>query len=124
MSKQGHRVVVERVLRSGGVLRVPAGAGNDGEGMAADGRLGTPWRARRRAAREGNRAGTGRGRCVEVISARGGAAAVAERRPEAKHCQWQERKQSRARAWGRRREGRGPRDLFGNLKNLRDLSVN
>jgi hypothetical protein len=54
----------------------------------------------------------------------GGAAAAAERRPEAKHCRRQERKQSRARARGRRREGRGPEDLLVNSKNFRDLSVN
>jgi hypothetical protein len=104
---------------------VLAGAGNGGEGLAAGGRLGNAWHARKRAAGEGNRAGTGRGRRVEVIPAGGGAAAAAERRPGAKHCRWQEGEQSRgARARGRRREGRGPGDLFGNLKNFRDLSVN
>jgi hypothetical protein len=85
-SKQGHKVVVECVLRPGRVLRIPAGAGNNGEGMAAGGVLERSWRARGRAAREGNRAGTGRDRRVEVISAGGGAAAAAEQRPEAKDC--------------------------------------
>jgi hypothetical protein len=46
--------------------------------------------ARERAAGEGNRAGTGRGRRVDVILAGGGAAAAAERRPEAKDCRRQE----------------------------------
>jgi hypothetical protein len=78
---------------------------------------------RRKAARKGNIAGArGDGR-VEVISAGGGAAAAAERRPEATHCAGSRGGQSRARARGRRREEGGPRDLFGNSKNFRDLSV-
>jgi hypothetical protein len=61
---------------------------------------------------------------VEFIPAGGGAAAAAEWRLEAKHCRWQEGEQSRgARTRGRRREGRGPEDLFGNSKNFRVLSV-
>jgi hypothetical protein len=122
-SKQHHRAAVECVLRPGGVLRVPVGAGNDGEGVAAGGRFENSRHARVRAAGEGNRAGAGGDGRVEVAPAGGGAAAAAERRPEAKHCQRQERKQSRARARGRRREGRGPGDLFVNSKNLRDLLV-
>jgi hypothetical protein len=59
-SKPGHRVVVERVLRPGGVLRVPAGAGNGGEGMAAEQSSGQPWRAQTGIAGRGNRAGEGR----------------------------------------------------------------
>jgi hypothetical protein len=43
-SKPGHRVVVECVLRPGGVLRVPAGVGNDGEGVAAEQSSGQLWR--------------------------------------------------------------------------------
>jgi hypothetical protein len=102
---------------------VQAGAGNSGEGVAASGRLGNAWRARGRAAGEGNRAGVGGERRVEVAPAGGGTAA-AERRPGATHCRRQEGKQSRgARARGRRREGRGPGDLFGNSKNFRDLMV-
>jgi hypothetical protein len=69
---------------------VQAGAVNGGEGVAAGGWLGNAWRARERAAEEGNRAGTGRGRRVEVIPAGGGAAAAVERWPEAKDCRWQE----------------------------------
>jgi hypothetical protein len=61
---------------------------------------------------------------VEFIPAGGGAAAVTERRPEVMHCAAGRGRQSRARAQGRRREGRGPGDLFGISKNLRDLSVN
>jgi hypothetical protein len=60
---------------------VQAGAGNGGEGVAAGRRLGNSWRARERAAGEGNRAGAGGDGRVEVISAGGGAAATAERRP-------------------------------------------
>jgi hypothetical protein len=56
-----------------------AGAVNNGEGVAAGGRLGKAWRARERAAGEGNRAGTGRRRRVDVIPAGGGAAEAAER---------------------------------------------
>jgi hypothetical protein len=48
--------------------------------VAAGGRLGTPWRARRRAARRGTEPGLGIGRRVEEGEAGGGAAAV-ERRP-------------------------------------------
>jgi hypothetical protein len=47
--------------------------------------LGRSWRARRRAAGEGNRAGVGRGRRVGIIPAGGGVAAAAERRPGARH---------------------------------------
>jgi hypothetical protein len=61
MSKQDHRGVVERVLRPGGVLRVPAGAGNDGEGVAAEQSSEQPWRARTGTAGRGNRAEEGRG---------------------------------------------------------------
>jgi hypothetical protein len=53
----------------------------------------------------------------------GRAATAAERRPGLKHCAGGRGKQSRAaRVRGRRREGRGPGDLFGNFKNLKDLS--
>jgi hypothetical protein len=107
-SKQDYWAAVKCVLRPGGVLRVPAGAGNDGKGVAAGGRFGNSWHAWVRAAGERNRAGAGRDGRVEVAPAGGGAAAAAERWPEAKHCRRQERKQSRARARGRRREGRGP----------------
>jgi hypothetical protein len=54
-------VVVERVLRPGGVLRVPAGAGNDGEGVAAEQSSGQRWRAQTGTAGRENRAGEGRG---------------------------------------------------------------
>jgi hypothetical protein len=107
MHKQDHRVVVERVLRPGAMLRVLAGVGINGEGVAAGGQLGTPWRARRRAARRGTKPGLGRGRRVEFIPAGGGAAAVAEQRPKAKDCAGGRGGQSRARARGRRREGKG-----------------
>jgi hypothetical protein len=93
MGKQDHRVGAERVLRPGVMLRVLAGAGNGREGVAADGRLGNAWRARGRAAGEGNRAGAEGERRVEFILAGGGAAAAAERRPEAKHCRRQEAEQ-------------------------------
>jgi hypothetical protein len=90
---------------------VQAGAGNSSEGMEAGGRLGNAWHAHGRAA-------------GEVAPAGGGAAAAAERRPGVKHYRRQEGKQSRgARARGRRREGRGPGDLFGNSKNFRDPTV-
>jgi hypothetical protein len=80
---------------------VQAGAGNGG-------RLANSWRARGRAAGEGNRAGAGGERRVDVIPAGGGMAVAAKRRPGAKHYRWQEGEQSRgARARGRRREGRG-----------------
>jgi hypothetical protein len=94
--------------------------------VATGGRLGMPWRARRRTARRGIEPELGRGRRVEGGEAGGGTAAAAERRPGAKHCRRQgEAEQSRgARARGRRREGRGPGDWFGILKNFRDLSVN
>jgi hypothetical protein len=84
---------------------VQAGAGNGSEGMAAGGRLGNSWRARGRAAEEGNRAGAGGDGRVEVISAGGGAAAAAEQRPGVRLCAGGRRGQSRARARGRRREG-------------------
>jgi hypothetical protein len=88
---------------------VQAGAGNGG--------------ARGRAAGEGNRAGAEGERRVEVIPAGGGAvAAAAERWPEAKHCRWQEAEQRST--CSRKKKGGGPGDLFGNLRNLRDLSVN
>jgi hypothetical protein len=99
------------------------GASNGDDDVAAGGGSGNSWRVRRRAAGEGNRAGEGRGRRVGVIPAGGGAVAVAERRPGVKHCAGGRGRQSRARARGRRREGRGPGDLFGNLKNFRDLLV-
>jgi hypothetical protein len=73
--------------------------------VAAGGGSGRSWRARERAAGEGNRAGTGSGRRVDVIPAGGGAAAVAEWRPEVAHCTGDREGQSRARAQGRRREG-------------------
>jgi hypothetical protein len=44
---------------------------------------------------------------VEVIPAGGGAAAVAEQRPEAKDCAGGRKTEQAARARGRRREGRG-----------------
>jgi hypothetical protein len=75
-SKQDHRAAVRRVLRPGVMLWVLAGAGNDGEGVAAGGRLGNSWHARGRAAGEGNRAGAGGERRVDVIPAGGGAAAA------------------------------------------------
>jgi hypothetical protein len=84
-SKQDHRAAVRRVLRPGVMLWIPAGAGNDGEGVMAGGRLRNLWRARGRAAGEGNRAGAGGERRVDVIRAGGGAASAAERRPGAKH---------------------------------------
>jgi hypothetical protein len=80
--------------------------GND---VAAGGRLGTPWRARERAARKGNRAGAGGDGRVEGGEAGGGAATAAERRPEAKHCRWQEVEQRNTCARKKRGEGvRGP----------------
>jgi hypothetical protein len=106
MGKQDHRVGAERGLRPGAMLRVLAGAGNGGEGVAAGERLGNAWRAHERAAGEGNRAGTGRGRRVEVIPAGGGAGAVAERRPEAKDCTGG-RKQSRATCARKKKRGEG-----------------
>jgi hypothetical protein len=102
---------------------VQAGAGNGGERVAAGRQLGNAWREGERAAGEGNRARTGRGRRVGVISAGGGMAAAAERRPEAAHCTGDRGGQSRSRARGRRREGRGPEDLFGELRNFRDPTV-
>jgi hypothetical protein len=84
-SKQDHWAAVECVLRPGGALRVQAGAGNDGKGVAAGGRFENSWHARVRAAGEGNRAGAGGDGRVEVALAGGGAAAAAERQPEAKH---------------------------------------
>jgi hypothetical protein len=85
-----------------------AGAGNDGDyDVAAGGGSGRSWRARGRAAREGNRAGIGRGRRVEVIPAGGGAAAAGERWPEAKDCAGGRETEQAARARGRRREGKG-----------------
>jgi hypothetical protein len=74
--------------------------------------------------KEGNRAGIGEGRRVEVDLAGGGAAAAAERRLGVRLCTGGRRQSRVARARGRRREGRGPGGLFGNLRNLRDLSVN
>jgi hypothetical protein len=62
------------------------GAGNDGDDVAAGGGSGNSWHVRRRTAGEGNRAGIGRGRRVEVDPAGGGTAAAVERRPEGKHC--------------------------------------
>jgi hypothetical protein len=69
---------------------VQAGAGNGGEGVAAGGRLGNSWRAWGRAAGEGNRAGAGGERRMDVIPAGGGAAVAAERWPGAKYCWRQE----------------------------------
>jgi hypothetical protein len=74
--------------------------------------------------KDGNRAGIGEGRRVEVDLAGGGAAAVAERRPGARLCAGGREQSRAARARGGRREGRGPGGLFGNLRNLRDLLVN
>jgi hypothetical protein len=123
-SKQDHRVVVGCVLGSGIVLPVLAGAGNDGESVAAG--SGSGMRGTRAGGQQGreNRAGAkGEGR-VEVIPAGGGAAAAAaERRPEAKHCA-DGRRSRAAHARGRRREGGGPGGLFENFRNLRDLSIN
>jgi hypothetical protein len=121
MGKQDHRVGAERVLRPGAMLQVLAGAGNGGEGVAAGRRLGNAWRARGRAAGEGNRAGVEGERRVEFIPAGGGAAAAVARgeaRPAAgsraeEHVLEEEEER-----------GGGPGDLFGNLRNLRDLSVN
>jgi hypothetical protein len=50
-------------------------------------------------------------------------AAAAERRPEAVHYAGDRGGQSRSRARGRRREGRGLEDLFGKLRNFRDPMV-
>jgi hypothetical protein len=86
MRRQDDRAVVERALRPGAVLWVPAGAGNDGEGVVAGGSSGNSWHVRRRAARKGSIAGIVRGRRVEFIPAGGGVAAAAERRPGVKHC--------------------------------------
>jgi hypothetical protein len=82
------------------------GTERGGDNVAAGGRLGTPWRARGRAAGKKSRAGAGGDRRVEGGEAGGGAATAAERRPGARDCRWREGKQSRARARGRRREGR------------------
>jgi hypothetical protein len=101
MGKQDHRVGAERGLRPGAMLRVLAGAGNGGEGVAAGGRLGNVWRARERAAGEGNRAGTGRRRRVEVIPAGGGAAAAA--RGEG----WRQRQEAEQRSMCSRKKKRG-----------------
>jgi hypothetical protein len=54
-------VVVERVLRLGGVMRVPTGAGNDGEGVSAEQSSGQPWREQTGTTGRGNRAGERRG---------------------------------------------------------------
>jgi hypothetical protein len=72
--------------------------------VAADGRLGTPWRARRRAASWGTEPGLGRGRRDEGGEAGVGAAAV-ERRPGGALRRRQEKQSRAARARGRR-EGR------------------
>jgi hypothetical protein len=98
-------VVVECVLRPGAGLRCKKDLATAVRCVAAGGQLGTRWRARR-AAREGNRAGRGRGRRVEVISAGGGAAAAAKRRPEVKYCRWQEAEQRNTCARKKKR-GRG-----------------
>jgi hypothetical protein len=85
-SKQDHRAAVERVLRPGVVLQVRTGAGSGGNDVAAGGGSGRSWRAQKRAAGKGNRAGAGGERRVEVDPAGGGAAAAAERRLGAGHC--------------------------------------
>jgi hypothetical protein len=51
--------------------------------VAAGGRLGTPWRARRRATRKGTEPGLGSGRHVEEGEAGGGAAARGGSAPSA-----------------------------------------
>jgi hypothetical protein len=91
--------------------------------VAAGGRLGIPWRTRRRAARRGTEPGLGRGRRVEEGEAGGGAAAAAERRPGGALHRRQEKQSRAARARGIRIEGGGPGDLFGNSKNFRGLSI-
>jgi hypothetical protein len=122
-SKQGHRVVVEHILRPEAMLQCKQELSTaarawrlaDGSGMRG---------ARERAAGKGNRAGEGGGRRVGFTLAGGGTAAAAERRP------------GRSTTGGRRgnrvrhvlgeeeeREG-GPGDLLVNSKNFRDLSVN
>jgi hypothetical protein len=114
---------VERVLRPGVVLRVRTGAGNGGDDVAAGGGSGRSWRAWKRAAGEGNRAGIGEGQRVEGDPARGGAVAAVERRPEAKHCAGGGgAEQSMCSRKKKRGEGSG--GLFENFRNLRDLSVN
>jgi hypothetical protein len=85
-SKQGYRVVVERVLRPGVMLQCKQELSTTARCVAAGGGSERSWRVRGRAVGEGNRAGTGRGRRVEVIPAGGGVAAVAERRLEVKDC--------------------------------------
>jgi hypothetical protein len=103
---------------------VQAGAGSDGgDDMAAGGGSGRSWRARGRAAREGNRAGTGRGQRVEVIPAGGGAAAAAERRL-ARRTAPAAGKQNRQHVPEEEEErGGGLGNLFVNSNNFKDLSV-
>jgi hypothetical protein len=77
--------------------------------VAAGGRLGTSWRARRRAARKGNIAGIGEGRRVEVDPAGGGARGGGGAAARGEALRRRQEEQSRgARARGRRREGGGP----------------
>jgi hypothetical protein len=102
-----------------GVLSPCHGGGE----VAAGGRFGWSWRVQQSTVERGNRTGIGGEWRVEADQAGGGAAATAQRRRWGALHQRQ-RGQSRGTedARGGRRKG-GPRDLFGNFKNLRDPTV-
>jgi hypothetical protein len=73
--------------------------------------------------KEGNRAGIGEGRRVEVDPAGGGAAVAAERWPGAGHCTGGRRSRAEEHVLEEEERGGGPGDLFGNSDNFRDLLV-
>jgi hypothetical protein len=83
--------------------------------------LGRSWRARRRAAGEGNRAGVGRGRRVGSRRWSGGGGRAAAR-SKALH-RWQEETEQSSTCPRKKKRGEGSGGLFGNFKNSRDFSV-
>jgi hypothetical protein len=105
-SKQDHRVVVGCVLRPGTVLRVLTGAGNDDEGVTAGG--GSGMRGARKGGQQGRGTGPQKGEDDEWGPSQ---QEVEERRRqsggEKRGTAPAAGGQSRARAQGRRREGRG-----------------
>jgi hypothetical protein len=103
---------VEHVLWPGAMLRCKQELSTAARCVAAGGRLGTPWRVWRRAARRGTEPGLGRGRRVEGEEAGGGAAAAAERWPGVELCPVAGEQSRGTRARGRRREGGGLGGLF------------